>query len=118
MATDFNRILQGAKKAIAANGRVFALVESVNGGDPWNPTITETQTSFIGVQTAFGVIEQQTGLVADGDIMILAAGDAFTTITTGQKIIDEDGTEYRVKRIAKQVKPASVNVLWKIHCER
>lgn len=118
MATDFNRILQGAKKAIAANGRIFALVESVNGGDPWNPTITETQTSFIGVQTAFGVIEQQTGLVADGDIMILAAGDAFATITTGQKIIDEDGTEYRVKRIAKQVKPASVNILWKIHCER
>lgn len=115
MATDFNRILAEAKKSIRENGREFIAVTETQSGGDWNPTISTTDVPFVGVQIGFEVSELAQGLVADGDIKILAAGDIARPIV-GQTI--KDGTDtYRVKRL-NQVKPASITVLYKIHCER
>ena len=115
MATDFNRTLAEAKKSIRENGRQFIAVTETQSGDGWNPTVSTTEAAFIGVQIGFEVSELAQGLVADGDIKILAAGDIAQPIV-GQTIKDGADT-YRVKRIAV-VKPAAITVLYKIHCER
>lgn len=115
MATDFNRVLAEAKKSIRENGRQFIAVTEAQSGDDWNPTVSTTETPFIGVQVGFEESELAQGLVADGDIKILAAGDIAKPVI-GQTI--KDGADiYRVKRVAV-VKPASIAVLYKIHCER
>lgn len=115
MATDFNRTLAEAKKSIRENGRQFIAVTETQSGDDWSPTISTIETTFIGVQVGFEASELAQGLVADGDIKILAAGDIAQPVM-GQTI--KDGADvYRVKRVAA-VKPASITVLYKIHCER
>lgn len=115
MATDFNRTLAEAKKSIRENGREFIAVTETQSGDDWNPTISTTETPFIGMQVGFEASELAQGLVADGDIKILAAGDIAQPVM-GQTI--KDGADvYRVKRF-NPVKPGLITVLYKIHCER
>lgn len=116
MATDFNRVLADAKKAIRENGREFVAVTVVQLGDAWNPVETEMETPFLAVQTGFTGEEKSRGLVADGDVKLLAAGDIVFTPYTGQTI--KDGLDvYRVKRF-DTVRPADLTILYKIHLER
>lgn len=116
MATDFNRTLAEAKKSIRENGREFIAVTETQSGDDWNPTVSTTEVPFIGVQVGFEASELAQGLVADGDIKILAAGD-IAELVMGQTIKDGGADVYRVKRVSV-VKPGLITVLYKIHCER
>lgn len=116
MATDFTRMLADARKAIKENGRSFVAVTVTQSGDAWNPTETTTETSFLAVQTGFTVEEKARGLVADGDIKLLAAGNIAFVPYTGQAITDGSDV-YRIKRI-DTVRPASLTILYKLHLEK
>lgn len=117
MSYDYLADIASARVDIVEHGRQFVAVYDVQSGDPWNPSVTESQTEFFGLQTLFTVQEVAAGIVAAGDIKILVAGnDCGAGVQTGTKIID-GAVEYRVKFFSR-VAPGGITVLTRLHCER
>ena len=98
-----------AERLIRENGREMTLRSETASGDAWNPTLSVSDSTVVGVVTKFSAFEVANGLVEAQDKKILFA--ATVPLTNAKRIID-GGVEYSIINV-ETVKPGYTAVLYK-----
>ena len=106
---DYDDLAATAEELIREYGREMTLRTETSSGDAWNPTISTSDATVVGVVTTFSKFEIANGLVEAQDKRILFAGNV--QVTNAKRIID-GGVEYSIVAI-DEVKPGPVTVIYK-----
>ena len=106
---DYNELAEDAEALSLEYGREMTLRTETASGDAWNPTLTASDSTIVGVVTSFSKFEIANGLVDAQDKRILFAGNV--PVTNAKRIID-GGVEYSIVAI-DEVKPGPVTMIYK-----
>ena len=104
---DYAGLAATANRLIEANGRTLTLRTFAPSGDAWNPTLTPTDSSVIGVVLKFSAAEVGDLVQAD-DKKILFSADVSPTAQ--DKIID-GSIVYSIVSV-NEIKPGPTSVLY------
>jgi hypothetical protein len=106
---DYDELADTAEELILEYGREMTLRTETATGDAWNPVISTSDATVVGVVTTFSKFEVANGLVDAQDKRILFAGNV--PVTNAKRIID-GGVEYSIVAI-DEVKPGPVTIIYK-----
>jgi hypothetical protein len=126
---DYDELADTAEELIREYGREMTLRTETSSGDAWNPVISTSDATVVGVVTSFSKFEVANGLVDAQDKRILFAGNV--PVTNAKSVFDTGaeslvgygkkygknygvigGVEYSIVAI-DEVKPGPVTMIYK-----
>lgn len=108
---DYSSISATAQRLIDSFGRSIIKRSSVMGGDPWNPTLINTDTAIKAVATSFKANEVDGTIIKATDKQYLA----YTEVTTADKIVDDE--ELSVINVMP-IQTGPTKIIYKIQARR
>lgn len=105
---DYSNVNLTASALIERFGRNMTLRTLVQSGSAFDPTVTNSDTSIIGVMTWYRANQIDGTLIQAGDKLLLT----HSAVTIQDKIVDE-GKEYSVVTV-DVVKPGGTTLLYKV----
>lgn len=109
---NYGPIKNTASEMVYKFGRDFTLRQTTTSGPSYNPTITNTDSTIIGVMTDYTSAQIDGTLIQANDKQILT----YETVTNKDKIID-GGVVYSVVNV-KEIKPANDTILYKVQVRK
>lgn len=105
---DYSNVNLTASALIERFGRTMTLRTLVQSGSAFDPTVTNSDTSIIGVMTGYRANQIDGTMIQSGDKLLLT----HSAVTVQDKIVD-DGKEYSVITV-NVVKPGGTTLLHKV----
>ncbi|QKV17851.1 hypothetical protein [Oricola thermophila] len=118
MTFNYAKTRDTADRLIARFGQVAKLIVlDATGGDPWNPTVTETETEVTVAVFDFANSEVDGTLIQQGDKRVYLASDGGRVTPDTSNKLEIGGVRHEIVRVSP-TSPGGLDVFYEIQARR